>query len=104
DKDGGVGLTALLDQIGNAFFRQDLFQIIRASQAGVFVGETKEGLDSLVPAYGLQGAPATPAWRPITHSTIRGNVDLCADFSSGRPEKQSREKRDDFLHRIPSRS
>src|SRR5207245_5477173 len=101
-KNSGVELTSYLDLIGNAFFSQDLFKILGTSQSSVFVGETKEGFDTLVAAQGLQGAPAAPAWRPIAHPTIHGNVDLSANFPSGRPEKQSREKRDNSRHWNPS--
>jgi hypothetical protein len=98
-----VETASFLDLVRNASLKQDLFQIFRTGQASVSVGETKERFDTLVPAQGLEGAPATPAWRPITHPTIHRNIDLSTNFPSGRPEKQPREKRDQFLHRIPSR-
>ena len=80
-------LTPFLDLIGDAFFNQDLLKILGTSQSSVLIGETKEASDTLVPAHGLQGAPAATAWWPITHTTVQRNVDLCPAFPGGQPKK-----------------
>jgi len=95
-------LTPFLDLIGDALFRQDLLKILGTSQSSVLIGETKEASDTLVPAHGLQGAPAATAWWLIAYTTFDGNIDLCPHFHRGHPKQQSRQQREYSRHGYPS--
>jgi len=97
-------LTLFLDLIGDALFRQDLLKILGTSQSSVLIGETKEASDTLVPAHGLQGAPAATAWWLIAYTTFDGNIDLCPHFHRGHPKQQSRQQREYSRHGYPSQS